>query len=70
MSINGFMMTPYFSCDVYDGKKAIDDITIMSSELETNGIESIDEVELQFHIYNLDTYDTIADTDPITFTDR
>jgi len=67
MSINGFMMTPYFSCDVYDGKKAIDDITIMSSELETNGIESIDEVELQFHIYNLDTYDTIADSDPITF---
>lgn len=49
------------------GKKAIDDITIMSSELETNGIESIDEVELQFHIYNLDTYDTIADSDPITF---
>jgi hypothetical protein len=67
MSINGFMMTPYFSCDVYDGKKAIDDITIMSSELETNGIESIDEVELQFHIYNPDTYSTIADSDSITF---
>jgi hypothetical protein len=67
MSINGFMMTPYFSCDVYDGKKAIDDITIMSSELEENGIESIDEIELQFHIYNVDTYDTIADSDPITF---
>lgn len=67
MSINGFMMTPYFTCDVYDGKKAINDITIMSSELEANGIESIDEVELQFHIYNVDTYDTIADSDPIIF---
>lgn len=67
MSINGFMMTPYFSSNVYDGKKAIDDITIMSSELETNGIESIDEIELQFNIYNVDTYDTIADSDPITF---
>ena len=53
--------------NVYDGKKAIDDITIMSSELETNGIESIDEIELQFNIYNVDTYDTIADSDPITF---
>ncbi len=67
MSINGFMMTPIFSCDVYDGKKAIDEITILSSDLETNGIESIDEVELKFHIYNVETYSTIADTDAITF---
>ncbi|HOO80304.1 MAG TPA: hypothetical protein PLQ04_07945, partial [Lachnospiraceae bacterium] len=27
MSINGFMVTPFFSSTVYDGKKAIDDIT-------------------------------------------
>ncbi|RKM55400.1 hypothetical protein D6855_15805 [Butyrivibrio sp. CB08] len=68
MSINGFMMTPYFSTTVYDGKKAFDDITIMSSELEENSISAIEEVELKFHIYNADTYDTIKDTDPITFT--
>ncbi len=67
MSINGFMMTPYFSTTVYDGKKVIDDITIMSSDLEENGIESIDEVELKFHIYDEDSYDTIADSDAITF---
>jgi hypothetical protein len=67
MSINGFMMTPYFSCDVYDGKKAIDDITIMSSELEDNGIESIDDVEMKFNIYDADTYDTIANSDVIKF---
>lgn len=29
MSINGYMMTPLFSTTVYDGKKSIDDITIM-----------------------------------------
>jgi hypothetical protein len=67
MSINGFMMTPYFSTTVYDGKKAFDDITIMSSDLESNNITSIEEVELKFHIYNSDTYDTIADSNPITF---
>ncbi len=67
MSINGFMMEPYFSTTVYDGKKAIDEITIMSSDLEDNGIKSIDQVELKFHIYNNETYDTIADSDPITF---
>lgn len=68
MSINGFMMSPYFSCNVYDGKKAINEITIMSSELEENGIESIDEVELQFNIYEADTFETIAVSDPIKFT--
>lgn len=67
MSINGFMMSPLFSSDVYNGKKAIDDITILSSELEANGIESVSEVELQFHIFDVDTYDTIADSEPITF---
>ena len=68
MSINGFMMDPFFSTTVYDGKKAVDDITILSSDLEDNGIESIEEVELKFHIYDEETYDTITDTKPITFT--
>ena len=67
LSINGFMLTPYFSTTVYDGKKCIDDITIMSSELKENGIESIDEVELKFRVYNSDSYETIAESDPITF---
>lgn len=67
LSINGFMMTPYFSCTVYDGKMAIDDITLMSSELEENGIESIDEVELTFTILDADTFQTIKATEPITF---
>ncbi|MBR1910499.1 MAG: hypothetical protein IJ821_07935 [Lachnospiraceae bacterium] len=67
MSINGFMMTPYFYSTVYDGKKAIDDITIMSSDLESSGVKSIEEAELKFRIVDEDTYDTIDETDPITF---
>ena len=67
ISVNGFMMSPLFSTTVYDGKKAIDDITIFSNDLEENGIESIDEIELKFHIYNADTYETIRDSDSITF---
>ncbi len=67
MSINGFMMNPLFSTTVYNGKMSIDDITIFSSDLEENGIESIEEVELKFHIYDADTYSTIADSEPITF---
>lgn len=67
MSINGFMMSPFFSTTVYDGKKSIDDITVFSSDLEENGIEAIEEVELKFHIYDADSYSTIADSEPITF---
>ena len=67
MAINGFMVTPYFSSTVYDGKKAVDDITIMSSDLEENGIESVDEVELVFNIIDESSFSTIETSDPITF---
>ena len=67
MSVNGFMMNPFFATTVYAGKKAIDDIALLSSDLEANGIESIETVELKFHIYDADTYETITDSDPITF---
>lgn len=67
MSVNGFMMDPFFSTTVYAGKKAIDDITLMSEDLEQNGIISIDEIELKFNIFDNDSFDTIADSDPITF---
>lgn len=67
LSINGFMMNPLFSTTIYDGKKSIDDITVLSSDLEENGIEAIEEVELKFHIYDADSYSTISDSEPITF---
>ena len=62
------MISPLFSTTVYDGKMSIDDITIFSSELEENDIETIETVELKFHIYDADTYSTIADSERITFT--
>lgn len=67
MSVNGLMMNPLFSTTIYDGKKSIEDITVFSSDLEENEIEAIEEVELKFHIYDADSYSTIADTEPITF---
>ncbi len=67
MSINEFMMNPLFTTTVYDGKRSLDDITIFSNDLESNGIETIETVELKFHIYDVDSYSTIVDTDAITF---
>ena len=65
-SINGFMVDPYFSCDVVSGKHAITTISFSSSELEENEIETIETVELSFHIFDMETWDTIVDTAPIT----
>lgn len=50
MSVNGFMMHPLFSTTIYDGKKSIEDIAVLSSDLEENGIEAIEEVELKFRM--------------------
>ena len=67
MSINGFMMDPLFTTTVYDGKMALEDITIFSEDLVANGIETIEDVELKFHIYDAATYETIADSEVINF---
>ena len=66
VSINGFMVDPIFSCEIMSGKRAMDSITFMSSDIEENQIGSIDEIELSFHIFKTDGWDTIQDTEPVT----
>lgn len=66
MSINGFMVTPYFSSTVYDGKKAIDEITLMSSELEESGIDSVEDIELKFKLID-ENFMNSVESDVITF---
>lgn len=67
LSVNGFMIEPYFYETVYDGKKSIGTIDLMSTELEQNGITSVDNVELKFSITDNDTYETIATSDVVSF---
>lgn len=65
VSVNGFMVYALFSCELAPGKHAIDSIGFMSSELKENDISEIEEVELSLHIWDDDTWDTIADSKPI-----
>ncbi len=65
-SVNGFMIETVMSQDVLSGKKAITALTFMDSSLEENGITSISSVETSFHIFDMVTWDTIADSEPIT----
>lgn len=65
VSINGFMVDAIFSSEVLMGKKAIDTITFMSSDLEENEITYIESIELSFHVFETDNWDTIVDTNAI-----
>ena len=65
VSVNGFMVDALISEEITPGRHAIADMTFMSSELEENGIENMEDLELSFHIFDTDTWDTITDTDVI-----
>ena len=65
-SINGLMVSVFFSCDVKDGKSANDEIDIMKSELEDNDIESIDDFEFYFTFIDSDDWLDTFESDIIT----
>lgn len=67
-SINGYMVDTIMSEDVSAGKRAIGDITIMESSLESIGIKRITEFDFSLHIFDADTWDTIEDTSTIHLT--
>ena len=66
VSINGFMVDSSMSTDIVAGKKAMSAVQFFSTDLEENAITDITDVELYFHIFNLESWDTIFDSDVIT----
>ncbi len=62
-SVNGLMMDPSFSAEIAPGKVYIGGAVFFSSEMEEKGITQITEMETRFHIFDPDTYETIADSD-------
>ncbi len=66
LAVNGFMVTSYMSQNIYAGKKAIADITLSSSDLEKNGITSIDNIDTTFKILSED-FDDIANSGKVSF---
>ena len=68
VSINGFMVNAMFSCNVVAGKKAVDTITFMESDLSENDITAINDVELSFHVFDFENWETIVDTEVVNIT--
>lgn len=62
-SVNGYMIDPMLSQDVAPGKRANASMLFLSSYIENNGITKITDIETSFHIFDSDSWDTVADTD-------
>ena len=67
LSVNGFMVTSLFSQTVLPGKMALSEISLLSSDLEENGIEAVEDVELTFRVYDPDSYQTLFNAGPVAF---
>ena len=67
LSINGYMVSSLLSSTIYANKYIIDDIIILSADLEENGITEINDFALKFRVYNANTYQTIFTTNELSF---
>lgn len=65
-SINGFMVDASMSSDITAGKRVVDEITFLTDDLDTNGITEIEELETSFAIFNMESWEDIVTTGPIT----
>lgn len=68
VSVNGFMVESSMSEEIVAGKKAMSAVQFFSTDLEENAITDITDVELYFHIFDMDSWDTIYDSDVISIT--
>lgn len=66
-SVNGYMISPVFSCKVKNGKIANTGLVFSNSKLEDNGINEIENVELSIHAFNWDDDSHNFDSEMITF---
>lgn len=67
VSANGYMMpTAALYAEVTAGKKANESLTLMSSELDQCGIETLAEMQFYLQIQDPETWETIKTTDLIT----
>ena len=66
VSVNGYMLTAMLYASMTAGNHYVGNLQFFTSELEENDISEIENVELSFHAYDSDTYNTIFDTDPIS----
>ncbi|MCD7842393.1 MAG: hypothetical protein LUG56_08000 [Lachnospiraceae bacterium] len=57
VSVNGYMLDPYWATEVYAGKCAFNSsMTWSLDDLEENGIEEVEEIEFTLRVYDYDDW--------------
>ncbi|MBP3458861.1 MAG: hypothetical protein J6K58_06600 [Lachnospiraceae bacterium] len=57
-SVNGYMSNPLWATEVAAGKKEISNISWSSSDFEANGITDVENITMQFRVYDADNIST------------
>lgn len=52
VSVNGYMVDPFWATEVAPGKRAFSDISFSNSDFETNGISEVEDIEFKLRVYN------------------
>ena len=55
-SVNGFMLDPYYGHELKPGKCCFDEMTWFDSDLEDNGIETVEDIEFSLRVYDSDDW--------------
>ena len=57
VSVNGYMIDPFWAMSVSAGKKACSEITFYRSDLENNGIEDVTDIEFKLIVSDYDDWE-------------
>lgn len=57
VSVNGFMVDPFWAAAVSAGKQLYAEISFFASDLEAQGIETVTEIEFTLSAYDYDSFD-------------
>lgn len=66
LSVNGFMVESSFYAELLPGTKSFDSIVFMSSSLQENSIESINNVEFYISVYDTNTWEDYFESEIIS----
>lgn len=68
LSINGFMISNFFSAEIGAGKHAVTGLSFIESELEENNISEISDLEFSLLFFTTEDWNVIEETDLISVT--
>lgn len=64
--VNNYMISDLFVSEIAPGKKANETMYLSSSQLKAAGIDTVGQIEIYFHVYDSNSYDTIFDSECVT----